>query len=121
MAVSIKDKLIKKETARLNRIFKHLPDDHKKAAIGLIERSAYLRISLEELERDLDLNGYVELFSQSDKLEPYERERPAARLYANLLSRYAAISKQLNNMLPDMPEAEAPDDCFDSFVSGRDD
>lgn len=103
MDLKSKETAIKRELARLNKIYKTLPENQKKATEGLIERAAYLRISLEELETDLNIGGYVERFTQSEKVEPYERERPAARLYANLLSRYSAIIKQLTDLLPDNP------------------
>jgi hypothetical protein len=109
-----KESRIKRELSRLRKIYKGLPEDQKKLSAGLIERAAYLRVSLEDLEEDMDQNGYVELFTQSERLEPYERERPAARLYANLVAKYAAIHKQLSNLLADKPDVSPVDD-FESF------
>ena len=105
---------IKREIKRLNKIYKGLPDNQKELAIGLIERSAYLRVSLEDLEQDLDKNGYVELFSQSPNLEPYQRESPVARIYANLLAKYSNIHKQLSGLLEDKAE-RLLDDEFEKF------
>ena len=40
------------------------------------------------------------MFSQSEKTEPYERERPAARLFTATDKNYQAIIKQLNELTP---------------------
>jgi hypothetical protein len=115
MAKQSKEQRIKREISRLNKIYKDLPEDYKKLSIGLIERFANLRIALEDLEKDLDVNGYVELFTQSEKIEPYERERPAARIYPNYLARYTAIHKQLSNLLPDKAVGDDDEDEFKDF------
>ena len=78
-----------------------------------------MRVTLEDYEKDLDENGYVEMFSQSEKTEPYERERPVARLYNTMNKNYQSIMKQLSDMLPKQ-QAEVKDDGFDAFVARRD-
>lgn len=59
-----------------------------------------MRVSLEDMEADLDERGFVEFFSQSEKTEPYERERPVARLYNTLNKNYQSIMKQLSDLVP---------------------
>lgn len=116
MSEQIKATRIKKETARLNKIYKALPAEQKKLAAGLIERASYLRVALEDLEKDLDLNGFVEFFTQSEKLEPYERERPSARLYANYIAKYTSIHRQLAALLDNQGAAGiVGSDDFDKF------
>jgi hypothetical protein len=78
-----------------------------------------MRVTLEDYEADLDDRGYVELFSQSPQMEPYERERPVARLYNTMNKNYQSIMKQLSDMLPKQ-QAEVKDDGFDAFVARRD-
>lgn len=115
-----KDVRIKKEISRLNSICKNLEQNKKKMAEGIIKRAAYMKITLEDYEKDLDDNGYVELFSQSEKQEPYERERPVARLYNTMNKNYQSICKQIADMLPTEPKKEK-DDGFEDFIDGRDD
>ena len=79
-----------------------------------------MRVTLEDYEKDLDENGYVEKFTQSEKMEPYERERPVARLYNTMNKNYQSIIKQLTDLIP-KPEAKQEDDGFNDFVNGRDD
>lgn len=109
-----------KEEKRLRSIYKEMKKDNKSIIEGLIQRAAYMRITLEDYEKDLDDNGYIEMFSQSEKTEPYERERPVARLYNTMNKNYQSIIKQLSDLLPkDIPKEE--DDGFNDFVYGRED
>lgn len=96
----MKEKRIEKEILRLSKFFAAAPAGKRQLAEGLIRRAAYMRVTLEDFEVDLDTNGHVELFSQSEKLEPYERERPAARLYNSMIRNYQTLMKQLVDLLP---------------------
>jgi len=118
----VKKRRISQEEKRLRGIYKDLPAELAGVADGLIRRAAYMRVTLEDYEQDLDEKGYVELFSQSEKTEPYERERPVARLYNTMNKNYQSIIKQLADMLP-KPESDddgvRKDDGFDEFVMNR--
>lgn len=103
------------EKNRLNRIYKDISKENKSIIDGLINRAAFMRITLEDMERDLDEKGFVEPFSQSEKLEPYERERPVARLYNTMNKNYQSIIKQLSDLLPKEKPVE-PDDGFEDFI-----
>lgn len=88
---------------------------------GLIVEAADLRVRLEDIRKDLDENGYDEMFSQSENQEPYERERPQARRYISMNKNYQSIMKQLGDYVPKIPpEPKKKDDGFDSFVNKRD-
>lgn len=89
------------EYRRLCKIFKDLPANKFEVAQGLIVQAARLRIRLNHLWEDLQANGETELFSQSDKTDPYERERPAARLFTSTDKNYQTIIKQLVDMTPE--------------------
>lgn len=113
-----KDERIKKEGRRLKRIYKDVDKDNKAIIDGLIQRAAYMRVTLEDWENDIDENGYVEMFTQSEKTDPYERERPVARLYNTMNKNYQSIIKQLSDLVP-KPEPKQEDDGFDDFVNSR--
>lgn len=88
---------------------------------GLIQRAAYLRITLEDFEVDLDENGFVEMFRQGESQEPYERKRPVADLYNTMNTSYQKAIKQLTDLIPKEEKLTAPGDDFDNFVEGRED
>lgn len=114
-----KEERINVEEKRLRRIYKDLPKDTRAIIDGLIRRAAWSRITLEDYEKDIDENGYMEMFSQSDKTDPYERERPVARLYNSMTKNYQSAIKQLDDKLP-KAEPKSVDDGFDDFVRKRD-
>lgn len=113
-----KDERIKAEIKRLKTIFTKLSAKEKKFLEPLIQRAAYMKIQLEDYEEDLLKNGYVEMFSQSDKQAPYERERPVARLYTTLNGNYQKIMKQLSDHIERIPVKEKSDG-FEAFINSR--
>ncbi|PGV63100.1 hypothetical protein COD94_16755 [Bacillus cereus] len=116
-----KEDRVKKEINRLKRIYKEMPKDTLLVVEGLIVEAADLRVRLEDIRKDLDENGYDEMFSQSENQDPYERERPQARRYISMNKNYQSIMKQLGDYVPKIPpEPKKKSDGFDEFVTGRD-
>jgi len=108
------EKTIKKEESRLKKIYAKIEEKRKNVIPGLIQRAAFMRVSLEEFEQDLNIYGFTEWFSQGDQ-EPYKRKRPEADLYNTMNSNYQKIIKQLTDLLPkEVPRQEDGDD-FESF------
>lgn len=112
-----KEKLILAEERRLRRIFSKIEKKKKATIDGLIQRAAFMRISLDELEQDINICGLTELFQQGDQ-EPYKRKRPEADLYNTMNTGYQKIIKQLTDLLP-KEEAAKVDDGFNNFANGR--
>lgn len=96
------------EVKRLRKVYANLQPKQMALALGLIQQAARLRIRLDELNADIEENGMTEMFQQSDKVEPFARERPQASLFVKLDKNYQSIIRQLNDMLP--PETEDNDD-----------
>lgn len=120
-AEKTKEERIRAEKNRLVRIYKEISKENKSIIDGLINRAAFMRVTLEDMEKDLDDKGFVEEFSQSEKLEPYERERPVARLYNTMNKNYQSIIKQLSDLLPaEKPiEKKDPSDEMDLRTYAR--
>lgn len=114
-----KSERITNEEKRLRKNYNDIQSDKLAIVDGLIRRAAYMRVTLEDMEIDLDTNGFYELFSQSENQEPYERERPVARQYQTMNKNYQSIIKQLADLLP-KEVAKEEDDGFESFVMSRD-
>ena len=114
-----KDERISKEEKRLRRIYKNVGKDNKAIIDGLIQRAAYMRVTLEDWEKDIMDNGYYEMFTQSVNTDPYERERPVARLYNTMNGNYQKIIKQLTELVP-KEDPKPKTDSFEEFISGRD-
>jgi len=114
-----KEERIKKELNRLKKNYKEISKEKMNVVDGLIYRAAYMRVLLEDYEADLDEGGYVEMFTQSEKTPPYERERPVARLYNSAFKNYQTIIKQLTDLLP-KEQVKVEDDGFNDFINERD-
>ncbi len=118
MADLTKEQRIKKEENRLNKIFRDFKDEKKfRTALPLISRAAFLRVTLEDYEIDINENGSVEMFKQGEKQEPYERERPVVRQYNQSCAQYAKIVKQLTDLIPDEKAGKIKDELF-NFIGG---
>lgn len=112
-----KEDKIEVEKKRLNKIYAKIEQKRKDTIPGLVERAAFMRISLSLLEEFLNENGFTEQFSQGDQ-EPYSRKRPEADLYNTMNSNYQKIIKQLTDLLPkEEPQAKVNTggDEFDQF------
>lgn len=115
------EKKIENEVARLSKNYSEIGGKTRAIIRGLIQRAAFMRVSLDELEDDLNTYGFTDWFSQGDQ-EPYQRKRPTAELYNTMNANYQKIIKQLTDFLPKEPlEPKEDGDGFDDFVDGRED
>jgi hypothetical protein len=113
-----KDQRIRKEISKLKRLLKDLSADRLKSAEGLIKRIAFMQVTLEDLEADINERGTVELFSQTPGIE-YERERPAVKIYNTTIKNYTTACKQLLDLLPDEKPKTEKDELMEFLKGGR--
>ena len=99
-ARSVKKSPEQLEIERLTEIYRGLPPKQFALAQGLIIQAARLRVRLDKLWAELEEKGETEWFTQSEKTDPYERERPASRTFTATDKSYQSIIKQLNDMIP---------------------
>lgn len=104
---------VESEIKRLTALYEGIPQNKMELVTGLIENAARLRVQNSELWDDMEKNGRVEWFTQSEKMEPYQRERPQARLYFQGVKEFHAITKTLDAMLP----AGAPTSKLAEFLA----
>lgn len=111
-----KEKMIKREISKLKKLFKDLPKDKLKAAEGLIHEAAFMRATLAEARERIDTDGILDWFEQGPNA--YYREHPATKVYNTMIQRYATVSKQIFDMLPDDAGKEVEDDLM-AFVKKK--
>ena len=107
------DAAVKRERNRLRKIYAELPPKRLSVAMGLIDQAARMRVQLDELASDIAENGMTEWFQQSEKCEPYKRERPEAAIFVKLDKNYQTVMRQLADMVP--AETESPEAVNDAF------
>jgi hypothetical protein len=89
---------IKTEYNRLKRLLKEVPKEKISAAEGIIKRVAFMAITLEDLEIDINADGTVEEFSQGGNT--FDRQRPAVQIYNATVKNYTTACKQLTDLIP---------------------
>ena len=92
-------KRIKKERARLMRIFADLDENKKKTCEALIDRAAFITISLQDLEEQLNTTGWVEMY-QNGENQYGMKKAAAADVHISLTKNLNAIMKQLLELVP---------------------
>lgn len=90
---------IKKEEKKLNTIFKDIPEDKKSLCEGLIKNAAFMYVTLEELQKEINENGAMIKYQSGNGFDTI-RDNPAQKAYTTMISRYTGIIDQLNKMLP---------------------
>ena len=93
----------------------------KEIARGICKMAAFAYVEALGIMDDILENGWVEMFSQSEKTEPYERERPVSGIMLRLFEKYTKSISQLNNMLPSSAAAIKSDDSLSAFIASRKD
>ena len=99
MALTEKEKKIRKETKRLKDIFAGLEPNKLKAADTLIDRAAFITVSLQELEVELNENGWTEVYTNGRNQEGIKKSA-ACEAYNSLTKNLTTIMKQLLDMVP---------------------
>lgn len=112
------DELIQEEIKRYDHIFKFLQEDKRQVAQRLIERVAFMTITLQILEDTIKTKGPVYLFKQGT--QEMIVENPAQKSYNAMINRYTSAYEKLFNLLPkEGLSVEDESDGFDAFVSDR--
>ena len=99
MAKPKKTTRIKKEKERLAEIFKDLEPNKLSTCEALIDRAAFITISLQDLEEQLNATGWVEPY-QNGENQSGMKKAAAADVHISLTKNLNAIVKQLLDLVP---------------------
>jgi hypothetical protein len=108
-----KNKKITKETNKLKKLFKELPENKKKMAEKLIENASFMSITLDELKEDIKIYGVKETYVNGKDQFGF-KESIESKTYNTMVKNYMNIIKQLNDMLPEDKKINE-DDEFERF------
>ena len=95
----------KKEQNRIKKIYKNLPKEQLEIAKKLIERAAYMLVSLEDMEAKISADGLVVAMPQGNY--EIERAHPLLQPYNAMVKNYNATIKQLNEFAPNAETEKA--------------
>lgn len=99
MAKAKKETRIAKEKSRLLEIFRDLEENKKSTCLALIDRAAFITVSLEDLEVELNQNGWTEYY-QNGESQSGMKKSAAADVHISLTKNLNTIMKQLLEMVP---------------------
>lgn len=86
------------EYDRLAVLYVDIPTNSRELVDGLLWQAARLRISLDDLWKDIQMNGETEMVIVKDDSRTVKR--PQAELFTARDKSYQSVIKQLNDLLP---------------------
>ena len=99
MAKQSKRVKVKKEKARLTELFKDLEPNKRQTCLALIDRAAFITVSLEELEAQLNEIGWTEYYQNGETQSGWKKSA-AADVHISLTKNLNTIIKQLLELVP---------------------
>jgi len=112
------NKRIKAEIQKLNKQFTNIDDKSKKLVTSLIENAAFMIVTLEDLQKEINEKGPVSVY-QNGENQWGTKKSPEVDVYNTMIKNHMAIMKQLTELSP-VEEKPKESDGFDSFVMNRD-
>lgn len=95
------------EYERLSVLYQNIPANKRALVDGLLWQAARLRVSLDDLYADLQVNGNTEMFKQANDGVEFPRERPESKIFATRDKSYLSIIKKLDELLPSAQEVKS--------------
>ena len=112
-----KEERIKKEFQGIRRNLSAMAPKVKKFNEPLMQRAAFMRITLEDLEETINREGPVSEYKNGEN-QWGTKKSPEVEVYNIMAKNYAAVIKQLLSSIPDSEDKPKVDE-FDKFVMGR--
>lgn len=113
-----KQQEIKKEIAKLNKLFKDMEPKFKKTVQSVIENAAFMAITLRELQEHLNKNGLTCEY-QNGENQWGTKKSPEVEIYNTMIKNFISAMKSLTDLLPKDSAQKVIDDGFDDFVSSK--
>lgn len=108
-----KEALIKREKKKLTALYEEIPENKRKLVAGLIENAAFMKVTLEELQQQVNEEGAIILAKNGNGFD-VSQEHPAQKSYNTMINRYTATIKQLAELLPEQKQGKSK---LDEFLS----
>lgn len=94
-----KEEKIKREKTRLRGIFKDLEEGKRKLVTPLIEKAAFMSVELDILQEQIQEEGWTSEYKNGEN-QYGTKKSPEAETYIALSKNYAAVIKQLTELVP---------------------
>ena len=95
-----KEQKINAEKRRLRSIFKELEENKRKLVTPLIEKAAFMSVELDALQEIIEQDGWTSEYKNGEN-QYGTKLSPEADTYIALSKNYAAVIKQLVDIVPE--------------------
>lgn len=102
----LKDGRIKKEIVRLRKIFADLDRNKMDAVDSLITNAAFMRVSLDDLQEEINRSGYTCEY-QNGANQSGTKKSPEMDMYISMSKNHAAVIKILADLAPPAKRKES--------------
>ena len=99
MAKPSKKVRVRNEKARLMKLFKDMEPNKLQTCLALIDRAAFITVSLEDIEAQLNETGWTEYYQNGDKQSGWKKSA-AADVHISLTKNLNTTIKQLLELVP---------------------
>lgn len=99
LTVEEKEISIKKEKNRIKKIFKEIDENKLKFCMTLIDRLAWLNVSVKELEQSIDRDGTTILYDNGGG-QTGVKDNPNVKTLIQYTKNITTITKQLVDLVP---------------------
>lgn len=94
-----KEQRIKDEKKRLKGIFEELEENKRNLVTPLIEKAAFMSVELDDLQETIEQEGWTSEYKNGEN-QYGTKKSPEAETYIALSKNYAAVIKQLTELVP---------------------
>lgn len=94
-----KEKRIKKEYRRIAKLYEDLAPDERALAEPLLQNSAFMKITLEDLQAAINANGAIDEY-QNGENQRGTKASAELNAYNATMKSYINVQRQLTAMLP---------------------
>jgi len=109
---------IKKEIAKISKLFKVMDPKIKKSIQSVIENAAFMAVTLRELQEYLIKNGLTVEY-QNGENQFGVKKSPEVEIYNTMIKNFVSTMKAVTDLLPKEIANKIKDDGFDDFVNNR--
>lgn len=114
-----KQKRIKKEEARLKRLFSKIDANKKKLVFTTISDVAFMTITMKDLRENIIREGTTVEYKNGEN-QYGTKQSPDAQLYLQMSQKLTAATKILLDCMPKTDKPTEKNDGFDDFLQEKD-
>lgn len=111
-----KETKIKEKIDELVSIFSNLQEDTRKTVLPMIEKVAFMSVTLDDLQDDININGVTEQY-QNGANQFGVKKSAAIDVYNTMIKNYTSLMKQLTDFLPKDESPNKAGDDLKRFIN----